>query len=94
MLVYAAETGSGFSKIFEWSKKNMLVYCAEMRQMDLVVNNQNNIPKFNVLFSFYTRRDISKYMKFIKNILVDSGAFTLQKKTKLTSQKADKYFKK
>ena len=81
MLVYGAEAGSWFSKIFEWSKKNMLVYCAEMRQMDLVLNIQNNIPKFNVLFSFYASQDVSKYMKFAKNILVDSGAFSLQKRT-------------
>ena len=94
MLVYAAEVANGFSKIFEWSKKNMLVYCAEMSQMNLVINNQNNFPKFNVLFSFYASQDVSKYMKFAKNLLVDSGAFSLQKRTKLTSQEADKYFKK
>lgn len=94
MLVYGAEAGSWFSKIFEWSKKNMLVYCEETRKMDLVLNSQNNFPKFNVLFSFYASQDVPRYMKFAKNILVDSGAFSLQKRTKLTSQEADKYFKK
>ena len=46
--------------------------------------------KFNILFSFAFHNEIEIYQKNARNIIVDSGAFTFQKKG---IQKLDKYMK-
>ena len=84
MQVYCAETG--------WCKRLMKVYAAEGRDFKKIIKNMK-IPKFNLLYSFYNDPDTNMYLKFAKNILVDSGAFTLQSK-KISQNDADKYFKK
>lgn len=94
MKVYCAEAGGWLPRIYDWIKdENMKGYCAEMRQFDLIFKARPNIPKFNILFSFFSSQDTSKYMPFAKNLLIDSGAFSLQKKKSLTHTQADKFFK-
>jgi hypothetical protein len=88
MKVYCADTG--------WLGKVIKTYCAETRDSDKNTRSPKSdkikIPKFNVLFSFYQTQNPDEYFKFAKNILVDSGAFTLQQK-KITVHDARKYFK-
>ena len=93
MKIYCAETGMKFSKLNEWSDKKLKIYCAEMSQLDLIFKYNPPIPRFNILFSFYKTQTITPYLPFMKSLLIDSGAFTLQKR-KLSNADFEKYFKK
>ena len=68
----------------------MKVYCADSQ--DIMNNPQilKKLPSFNILTSFYYIKDLSIYLPFANNMLIDSGAFTLQQKKKANYTK---YFK-
>ena len=92
MKVYCADGGAGLPLIYNWIKdENMKVYCAEMRQFDLIFKQRPNIPKFYILFSFYKSQTIDPYLPFMKELIIDSGAFSLQKQ-KVSESKVMKYF--
>lgn len=76
MKVYCAEPGSIIKEVI------LKVYCADSQ--DIMNNPQilKKLPSFNILTSFYYIKDLSIYLPFVNNMLIDSGAFTLQQKKK------------
>lgn len=84
MKVYCAEPGSIIKEVI------MKVYCADSQ--DIMNNPQilKKLPSFNILTSFYYIKDLSIYLPFVNNMLIDSGAFTLQQRKKANYTK---YFK-
>ena len=68
----------------------MKVYCAETGDINSrMLHDVHPLPKFNLLTSYYYTKDIKPYLPFINNLLIDSGAFTLQQR----KSNYDKYFK-
>lgn len=71
----------------------MQVYCAESGDLkEHIFPQKPNLPKFNILFSFYYIQTIEPYLPYAKSIIVDSGGYTFQSNSnaKLTP---DNYFK-
>ena len=84
MKVYCAEPGRIIKEVI------MKVYCADSQG---IMNNPQilkKLPSFNILTSFYYIKHLSIYLPFANNMLIDSGAFTLQQKKKANYTK---YFK-
>ena len=71
---------------------NMKIYCAEMTQMGLLFEKNKSISKFNILISFFKTKDIKKFIPFTRELLIDSGAFSLFNQKK-KEKSYDKYFK-
>lgn len=59
----------------------MLIYCADTGDLGVYFDYFKKLPKFNILtnFAFY-EKDMDKILYMSNNVLVDSGAFTFQKK--------------
>lgn len=73
----------------------MQVYCAETGDLKqyIFTRKPKDLPKFNILFSFYYTQTIEPYLPYAKSIIVDSGGYTFQtsKSVKITP---DEYFRK
>ena len=68
----------------------MKVYCADTGDLSrYILKKSSNLPKFNILFSYYYQQNLEVYLPYANNILIDSGAFTLQQKK---NAQIEKYF--
>lgn len=76
----------------------MKVYCAETGDLKQYIfgNQPKDLPKFNILFSFYYTQEIEPYLPYAKSIIVDSGGFTFNQNVKKSegTLASDKFFKK
>lgn len=78
MKVYCAEPGSIIKEVI------MKVYCAN--SYDIMNNPQilKKLPSFNILTSFYYIKDLSIYLPFVNNMLIDSEHSPYSKEKKQT----------
>ena len=84
MKVYCAEPSSILKELI------MKVYCAETGKLKQYLFKESpELPKFNILFSYYYQQNLEIYLLYANNILIDSGAFTLQQRKNASF---DKYF--
>lgn len=57
----------------------MKVYCAETGDLKpYILDKSLKLPKFNILFSYYYTQDISPFLKYANNIIIDSGGYSFQ----------------
>ena len=91
MQVYCATTGCILDELIK--EDNMQVYCAETSSFKPYILDKKltNIPKFNILFSYYYIRDLIPYLPYAKNIIVDSGGYSFQ--TRPIKLNHEQYFK-